>query len=77
MLAGVVDAIARGEVGNLMAARARSGLRVTAFDDTGREPVAFSYPATPDGDALRGAVDGVIPLPDRRRRRQFRRVAGE
>ena len=40
VLAGVVDAIARGEVGNLMAARARSGLRVTAFDDTGREPVA-------------------------------------
>ncbi len=60
VLAGVVDAIARGEVGNLMAARERSGLRVTAFDDTGREPVAFSYPATPDGDALRGAVDGVI-----------------
>ena len=60
VLAGVVDAIARGEIGNLMAARARSGLRVTAFDDTAREPVAFSYPATPDGDALRGAVDEVI-----------------
>jgi len=33
---------------------------VTAFDDSAREHVAFSYPATPDGDRLRETVDAVV-----------------
>ena len=58
---GRVDAAARGEIGNLIAARAAGGLlRVTAVDAENPETGAFSYPNTPEGDSLRLAMDILV-----------------
>ena len=57
---GTVDAVARGELGNLIAARDTPGLRVTAIDTAGSEQGAFSYPDTPAGDALRITMNTAI-----------------
>lgn len=56
-----VDAVARGEIGNLIAVRENpDAFRVTAVDTTATERGAFSYAATPAGDALREKMDAVI-----------------
>ena len=60
LLEGVVDALARGELGNRVTARDTPGLRVTAIDTEGNEWGAFSYPDTPAGNALRKAMDAAI-----------------
>ena len=58
---GSVDAIARGEVGNLIAARDSGGaLRVVAIDHGNVEYGAFSYPNTADGDSLRSGMDHLL-----------------
>ena len=58
---GRVDAVARGEVGNLIAAGASAGeLRVTAIDAVITERGAFSYPNTEAGDRLRTAMDALL-----------------
>ena len=58
---GVVDAVARGEVGNQHATDNSNGeLRVTAVDRDNSEDIAFSYPHTPEGDSLRGIMDNLI-----------------
>ncbi len=60
LLEGAVDAVARGELGNLIAARDMPGLRVTAIDAAGNEQGAFSYPDTPAGSALRATMNAAI-----------------
>ena len=60
LLEGAVNAVARGELGNLVTARDTPGLRVTAIDTEGSERGAFSYPDTPAGDALRAAMNAAI-----------------
>ena len=58
---GGVDAVARGETGNLVLARASGGrLRVTAVNAENPEIGAFSYPNTPKGDNLRLAMDALV-----------------
>lgn len=57
---GSIDAVARGEIGNSLAASEMPGLQVTAIDTSATERGAFSYPATPAGDELRGAVNAVV-----------------
>ena len=60
LLEGVVDTVARGELGNRVTARDTPGLRVTAIDTQGNEWGAFSYPDTPAGNALRRAMNAAI-----------------
>ncbi len=60
LLERVVDALARGELGNRVTARDTPGLRVTAIDTEGSEWGAFSYPDTPAGNALRRAMNAAI-----------------
>ncbi|MYB50727.1 MAG: transporter substrate-binding domain-containing protein [Acidobacteriia bacterium] len=60
LLGGAVDAIARGELGNLVTARDTPGLRVTAIDSESNEWGAFSYPDTPAGHVLRAAMNATI-----------------
>ena len=60
LLEGVVDALARGELGNRVTARDTPGLRVTAIDTEGDEWGAFSYPDTPAGSTLRRAMNAAI-----------------
>lgn len=60
LLEGVVDAVARGELGNRVTARDTPALRVTAIDTEGSEWGAFSYPYTPAGNALRRAMNSAI-----------------
>ena len=60
LLEGVVDAVARGELGNRVTARDTPALRVTAIDTEGSEWGAFSYPHTPAGNALRRAMNSAI-----------------
>ena len=57
---GSIDAVARGEIGNSLAASEMPGLRVTAIDTSATERGAFSYPATPAGDELRQVVNAVV-----------------
>ena len=60
LLEGMVDAVARWDIGNRIAARDYPGLRVTAIDTAGGERSAFSYPDTPAGDALRVTMNAAI-----------------
>ena len=60
LVAREVDAVARGEIGNLIAARELPGLKVTALDNSSTEQAAFSYPATSEGDELRETMNKVI-----------------
>jgi hypothetical protein len=61
LTSGRVDALARGEIGNLIAAGASAGaLRVTAIDAADTERGAFSYPNTEAGDRLRTAMDVLL-----------------
>ena len=60
LLEGVVDAVARGELGNRVTARDTPALRVTAIDTVGSEWGAFSYPDTPAGNALRRVMNSAI-----------------
>ena len=61
VLNGAVDAIARGEIGNLSAAGNSAGkLRVTAIDTESTEMGAFSYPDTEAGDILRTTLDVML-----------------
>ena len=58
---GVVDAVARGEIGNQHATDNSNGeLRVAAVDRDNSEDIAFSYPHTPEGDSLRGIMNSLI-----------------
>lgn len=57
---GSIDAVARGEIGNSIAASEMTGLKVTAIDSSATERGAFSYPATPAGDDLRQVVNAVV-----------------
>lgn len=58
---GDVDAVARGEIGNLVAAGASGGaLKVTAVDTGNTEYGAFSYPSSAAGDNLRATMDGLL-----------------
>lgn len=57
---GSIDAVARGEIGNSLAASETSGLQVTAIDTSATERGAFSYPATSAGDELREVVNAVV-----------------
>ena len=58
---GDVDAVARGEIGNLIAANNSDGaLRVTAVDTENTESGAFSYPNTTTGDNLRTTMNDLI-----------------
>lgn len=57
---GSIDAVARGEIGNSLAASEMPGLRVTAIDTSATERGAFSYPATPAGNDLREVVNAVV-----------------
>ena len=59
VLDGEVDAVARGVLGNLIAAR-DPRLRVTAIDAAGNELGAFSYPNTRAGDALRVTMNTAV-----------------
>ena len=60
LLEGVVDAVARGELGNRVTARDTPGLRVTAIDTEDNERGAFSYPDARAGNALRLAMNTAI-----------------
>lgn len=57
----MVDAIARGEIGNTIAASASNGsLKVTAIDTSDFEEAGFSYPNTAEGDILKNFMNAAI-----------------
>ncbi|PVZ69682.1 transporter substrate-binding domain-containing protein [Pelagibaculum spongiae] len=59
---GDIDGFARGEIGNQVASVQDEGveLKVAVIDRQQVEYGAFSYPATAEGDLLRGVMDKVI-----------------
>merc|ERR1719499_1192477 len=56
-----VDAIPRGEIGNIIAAAASEGaLKVVGFDDSNIEAMGFYYPNTDEGYATMGIMDRLV-----------------